>query len=315
MAPKVGIIGAGGIARHLKKRLTKKGWIVAWIGGRSLGDLRLLEKVDLVFNAISTLDNGEAARDNILFFVKRGIPVVTCEKGALAYHAKVLRRYMRLIGYQAACGGGSELLRYLLRLGVADRRGTHFWTVLNASLNMLFSEIGKGTKPGVAHRLAQKRRFLEPGKGSLFFAVSGELQDVLRKACVLFNTVLAKKEYLTPDMLTSWSLSQKELRFLCRHAKDYRYVVAFMNYKSGFGRQRHHGGFEAKVGEWSIKAGFRLIPPASRWIPDGPTNAVGIAGVDKNKRPFKVFSGKGAGHRPTTTAMITDAERLLGLRR
>src|SRR3989344_7683683 len=151
MTIKAGIIGAGRIAQHLQLRLEKQNWEVifslcqnAYVLGQktherkeeSLSELlrSLPMKPDIMFLAIPTVNRGEAARDYIQDCVNMGIPIVTCEKGALAYHAKVLDPSLNLIGFTAAVGGGTQLLRYV-RDRRLNKRKVKIHAVLNGTLN------------------------------------------------------------------------------------------------------------------------------------------------------------------------------------
>ncbi|MFA6938758.1 MAG: NAD(P)-binding domain-containing protein [Candidatus Paceibacterota bacterium] len=102
MKMRVGIIGTGKIARHLISRLKDMGIETCFSINRSnsssLERLLLKERPEAVFLTISTLDKGEAAREYILQCVKNNVPVITCEKGAFAYHASALQPYFNKIG-------------------------------------------------------------------------------------------------------------------------------------------------------------------------------------------------------------------------
>src|SRR4051812_25081521 len=111
------IIGAGGIAKRLRERLQSEDNDVLMLSRKDLAerDFRAIlhnEDPMAVFIAISTLDTGEAARDYMMHCIDERIPVITCEKGALAYYSKDLRRHLDRIGHSATVGGGTMMLDY-----------------------------------------------------------------------------------------------------------------------------------------------------------------------------------------------------------
>ena len=123
----------GGIAKHLQSRLVGQGhhaWLTVRKSKEEFKALLRSEQIQAVFIAISTLDKGEAARDYILTCVEAGIPVITCEKGALAYHAKVLKPHLDYIGFSATVGGGTRMLKY-----VQDRQLTGKQVEIHAVVN------------------------------------------------------------------------------------------------------------------------------------------------------------------------------------
>ena len=90
--------------------------------GFSFDSMLWREKSEVVFLTISTLDKGEAARDYIISCMNAGIPVITCEKGSLSYHAVMLKPYLKNIGYSAAVGGGTMILGYVKSRHLEDRQ-------------------------------------------------------------------------------------------------------------------------------------------------------------------------------------------------
>ena len=98
----VGIIGTGNIANHLSERLGNLGIKTSYMLGSAEANThkKLLHKYlpYAVFLAISTKDKGEAAKSYIGECLSFGVPVITCEKGALAYFGQQLRKQLALIG-------------------------------------------------------------------------------------------------------------------------------------------------------------------------------------------------------------------------
>jgi homoserine dehydrogenase len=308
MVPRVGIIGVGGIGQTLKKRIKEESWTLAWMAGNSKKRWSSPSPVDVVFVAISTLDMGEAARDYILRFVKKGIPVVTCEKGSWAYHPEALTPHRKLIGYQAACGGGTELLRKLSTEVLTE--GVMIDSVINATLQHLFSPIQGRVMPRARLYEAQRLRLVEPGPGGLMRTIQGEVKDATLKACVLFNTTLSCGEGITPQQFSRREFIRSDLERMRKDNFQYRFTVSFTNRACGFGDQVWPGEFRAQCGDWKVKGGFGLTEEDGFWIPDGPMNGYRIVGSPHHKAT-DVYVGPGAGRAPTVGAMMNDAKRLL----
>jgi homoserine dehydrogenase len=306
MAPTIGIIGAGGIAQALEKEVLKEGWSVEWMKSRSQG--RITRHVDLVFNAISTLDSGQAATRYTLPFLTRGIPVTTCEKGSWAYYPKELFPYKELIGYQAACGGGSELLRHL-STEVLVHESTLIETVINASMHFLFSPVGNVVSPQKQLRPAKELFLVEPEADGLLRTINGEIEDAMRKACVLFNTTLSCDLFITPKQFFRQPFTRSDLERMRKDNFHYRFVVLFTNYKDGFGDQMWPGEFRAQCADWKISGGFGYTLGEEFWLPDGPMNGYRIISAFREKP--EMYAGLGAGHASTVGAMMNDAKRLL----
>lgn len=315
MKTKVAIIGAGAIAKHLSARLESKGISVRFSINRSHARpsfeiLLAKEKPQAIFLTISTLDRGEAARDYIIACVKAGIPVITCEKGALAYHTEALRPYLDQIGFSATVGGGTRMLKYVKGRHVTEKQ-VEIHAVINGSLNFIFSEMrDSGRSLGEACEEAGKLGYAEPGANDPLSLINGELKDVIMKTCVFFNTVLAKEKLVTPDQFGLLKQTANDLERLSEEGGDYRMVVSFSNRPT----TKEHPFFGKKfalyhVNGWHITGGFRQITQSSQltsWLPGGIGNAVHIIEGDLGSGGKYTLSGPGAGHEPTTSAMLAD---------
>ncbi len=317
---KVGIIGAGGIAKHLAARLESQGITVCFSIGRNqteqFSELLEAEKPHAVFLTISTLDKGEAALDYILACIKAGILVITCEKGALAYHAKALKPYLDKIGFSATVGGGTRMLKYVTERHLTDKQ-VEISAVVNGTLNFLFDEIRRGGRSlGEACKEACKLGYAEPGATDPLSLINGELKDVRMKTCVFFNTVLASNRLVTPDEFGLLEQTASDLEQLSEDGGDYRLVVSFSNHK----QTKEHPRFGKQFGlhfidGWHITGSFRQITQASQlslWLPAGVGNAVYITEGELGSGGKYILSGPGAGHEPTTSAMLADFEELCG---
>jgi homoserine dehydrogenase len=314
---KVAIIGAGGIATHLRARLLSQGINVCCSLQKNprdkLASLLEHEKPQAVFLAISTLDEGEAARDYILTCIKAEIPIITCEKGALAYHAKVLKPHLDKIGFSATVGGGTRMLKYVQSRHLTGKQ-VEIHAVVNGTLNFIFDEICQGRSLGEACKEACGLGYAEPGATDPLSLINGELKDVRMKTCVFFNTILASDRLVTPHELELLRLTAKEVEQLSERSGDYRLVISFTNKKSAREHTRFGRQFSLHfVDSWHITGSFRQVTQASElssWLPEGFGNAVHIIEGNLGSGGTYTLLGPGAGHEPTTSAMLADFEEL-----
>ncbi len=309
---KVGIIGTGGIAQYLKGRLEKHGIEVCFNFGRGgknqFSELMANNKPDAVFLTISTLDKGEAARDYILDCVEHDIPIITCEKGSLSYHADMLKPYISLIGFSAAVGGGTLMLPYAAMRPLSYVDDFTIQAVLNGTLNYVFDEFGNGVPLGQACEQALNLGYAEPGSDNPVDLINGELKDVSMKVCVYFNTILGRNVFLNPDKLGILKFLPADVRLLSEEGVDYRMAASFSKQRNSI---KHLGkSLEHEIEAWHITAGFR---PVSSWMPNGVGNALYITEGDLGSGGQYSLQGPGAGHEPTTTAMLSDFCRLCKL--
>ena len=317
MSKRVGIVGAGAIAKHLANRLTVMGVDVVFMFGRNSQKIfeNFLDDVNLdaVFIAISTLDKGEAARDYILKCAERDIQVITCEKGSLGYHSDVVHlSKIGKLGYSATVGGGTRMLKYLR--GRRQIKGTvEIHAVLNGTLNFVFDEMrGNGRSLGEACEEASRLGYAEPGATDPLSLINGELKDVLMKTCVLFNTSLSDKVIITPDGLGSFEQTAEDLEIMSETGGDLRLVISFSNHRTMKEYSCVGNSFSLNSADgWSITGAFRDIPKSSQafsWLPVGVGNAIHLIEGDLGHGGKYTLLGPGAGHEPTTSAMIADFE-------
>ena len=315
---KVAIIGGGAIAKRLQARLEVEGEKVCFSlrrnhAGLSFGKLLAKHKPRAVFVAISTLDQGEAERDYLIASVETGIPAITCAKGALSHHAKTLKPYLEKIGFSAAVGGGTRMLHYL-KGRHPNNQSMQIHVVLNGTLNFVFDEMHRGGRTlGEACGEAAKLGYAEPGATDPLSLINGELTDVARKTCVIFNTALSHREFLTPNMLGSFRQTSQGIRKLSEKGGDCRLVVSFSNRRFSTSPVFFGKGFKAKTEGWNISGGFRQVGNLSEftsWLPGGVGNAIHIIEGELGKGGKYTLSGPGAGAEPTTTAMLQDYHEL-----
>lgn len=324
---KVAIIGAGGIAKRLHRRLVDRKCEVLYFlrrdtymqegversrNGRTLA--RMFDSgpeliPETMFIAIPTLDRGERARDYIVDCINAGVRVVTCEKGSLAFHAEELQPYWDgRLKYTAAVGGGTQILRFL-RSRHLNERQAEINAVINGTCNFIFDEVARGGRTlGEACQEAGRLGYAEPGANDPLSLINGELRDVMMKTCVLFNTTLARDEFITPDVLTEFQLSSGQLEELNGQAGNYRLVVSFSNRQSARSYP-YLNKFECSVDGWHIQGGFRKTTSDTdllSWLPAGVGNAIHVVEGNLGSGGKYTLTGPGAGHEPTTTAMLND---------
>lgn len=311
-----GIIGNGVIAQELKAQLKKEGIQVAFTyhySDTSTYDDVLCEHVpDIVFLAISTKDTGEAARGYILETVSREIPIITCEKGAHAYHADALREYAHLIGVSASAGGGSMLLGYA-RLRQLHQTLVDIQAILNGTINFIFFTLEQGSDLAEACRGAGTRGYLEPGATEPLAVVNSELKDVMLKICVFYNLVLSPKHTLKPEQLQWVSLTEQDLEALELHDKPLRLVVTFSNTHKGHSLVGTKKTILFAVQkEWTIRVSFQETDSLGSWLPRGAGNMLLINEGPNGAYGEHLVLGPGAGPEPTAHAMVNDCKRFYG---
>ncbi len=315
---KIGIIGAGRIGTHLKIRLGSEGHAVSFLPRMTrtaAAFLRALdaEAVEAVFLTISTRDTGEAALSYILACMQAGIPLITCEKGALAYHCDVLKPYLKKIGFNATVGGGTRMLRY-----AADRYSNsdgpiEFKMVLNGSLNFIFDEMsGDGRSLFEACMEADERGYTEPGAHDPLSLVNSELRDVALKTCIFFNTILAKDSWgscLKPLPELFVELDGMDLQKLVEDETGHRVFISISSEPFRHPEESlKHCFFKSHDG-WNIIGGFRRVDretDSASWLPTGIGNTIQIIEGNPGSRYRYTLSGPGAGYGPTISAMMAD---------
>jgi homoserine dehydrogenase len=153
-----------------------------------------LYQCDALVVAISTKDDGSAACDMILKAVQIGKPVVTCEKGALSEYFDELAPYLERIGYNSACGSGTNIL-CLLRNTLGTKR---VFGIVNGTCNYVswFTRQDDGpleTRLQKGIKEAQRLLLCEPGTDSPAQIINGELADACRKTVIVYNDAYPKK--------------------------------------------------------------------------------------------------------------------------
>ncbi len=348
---KAGIIGKGRISDELLARLSTDkfvNWQIIFIANskkifihgepatESKGLLRYSDKqftvarnkeedeiynhcrdLDIVFLAISTKDDGEAAYKLLSTIAgDLKIPIVTCEKGGLGSYWPELKPCLPLIGRNASVGGGSMLMEAAkIRL---DQYVSGFLAIINGTNNFYMDSVSNQKPPFQTVYEAIEMGYAEPVPAGqtpdILTVLRGETErDIPMKVSVFCNEVLNVE--LRANEIKVEPLTKEHVTFLNQNSGNYRHFVSFIrkgNDGFDYSPKPKIGGFEIEVDEWIIEGGFRRLSEQLFFLViPGVGNTV-VA--DEGENGYTVLArGLGAGRRPTVTTMIRDAYRLLGL--
>ena len=279
---------------------------------------RILEKVQLDFLAIPTKDDGVTAKRYMKDALERKIPVVTCEKGALANHFNALEPDLDKIGYGATVGGGSGIIDFVRSRRSYRTREAH--VILNGTLNFIWTGLQEGMPLERAVMEARAKGFADPGEEDPVRLILQEaLRDAPMKAAILYNLGFKPQAPLKAKDF-AMHLNEDALWRAIRSPGSWRFVVSYQNLRirGPYSDLDNIIAFTAKHEEWSVIGGFKRVTEdpitrlceATRWEQNG---ALMIEGKD-GSGGTTLCVGVGAGPGPTTAAMIRDAERLLAPR-
>ncbi len=319
MASRIAIIVAGRIGDVLCRQARERGWDIAFIltsrgiwkdAHKKIDEAHNFQKycdgLDAVCLAIPTRDDGKVAYDYMKTFLTRGIPVVTCEKGALANYFPELFPYSVKLRWTASVGGGTQLLRYVEGRNKNDIVEIH--AIINGTLNYVLDRISLGVSMEVAIHEARGLGYVEPCAKTTLDVVNKEsTQDVPMKAAILFNTVGFDRPIRARSMYI-YPLSMQELESVAHRAQTTRFIVSIFK---GRVVDRADGGFYHKQDEWVISGGFRQLdahPLFSRLVTSGVINTLLVH--ERSGGTYAV-SGPGAGPQATVSSMIRDLEEFL----
>ncbi|TAN58183.1 hypothetical protein EPN15_01820 [Patescibacteria group bacterium] len=327
---KIGIIGFGNIGKNIYEKVKEKGWKVEFVINSKgvfpekfsgIPEKESLDSffrhgryVDLVFLAIPTLDDGKIAKNYIDLFIKNGIPVVTCEKGALSNYFIKLKPHLSRVGFSATVGGGSGMIQFLQQRFSSGTREVH--TVLNGTLNYIWDDLKMGNPLGHIVEEITKLGYTEPGKSDPYDIILREVgSDTTKKASILFNLCFNSKRNLqAKDIVVT--ISPETIIQAINEAMMRRFVVSFE--KQEYFRQESDSisAFKCLIDGWIITGGFKRtdrnpliarLCNSTTWVNNAILTVEGDSGADG----VYICGGPGAGASPTSAAMIRDAERLL----
>ncbi len=228
------------------------------------------------------------ARDFVLSALKAGKDVVTANKHLLAKHGKEIyaaaRAAGRCVAFEASCGGGIPLI-LPLRYGLVANRITAIYGILNGTCNYILSEMGqKGKSYAEALSEAQAAGFAEPDPT---LDVSGT--DTAHKLAILASIAFCRDvelgklhvegiEYLDAQDLAAG----RELGYICK-------LLGIAH--------RTEAGLGLRVHPSFVHKDHPLAGTS------GSFNAVSVYG---NWVGHTLFYGRGAGSKPTASAVVAD---------
>ncbi len=324
---RAGIIGFGNIGKKLYEKLLENGWQVSFIVtrdhvfsvpgvsiDRSDNWVKYCHDVDVVFLAISTLDDGEAALHYIKAITERGISVVTCEKGALSNYFGELSPVLHRIGYSATVGGGSGLIHFLKGRFFSGICEVH--AIVNSTMNYIWDDLAMGNPLGHVVEEAKKLGYAEPGEDDPIEIIFGEACfDVPKKVSNLFNLCFDSNIILRAKLI-SILLTSESIRQAIAEAANRRFVVSFVREENFSEESSDILAFITNVDEWIITGGFKKMDSnpliarlckATTWV----NNAVLTVEGKEGSGGVYLCIGPGAGSSPVSIAMMRDAEVLL----
>jgi len=322
-----GIIGFGNIGKKLYEKLLENGWKVTFIvtSEHVFGDspdnpkdksenwLNYCRDVDIVFLAIPTFDDGRTAFNYITAVIEKGIPVVTCEKGALSNYFAELKPILNRIGYSATVGGGSGMIHFLQRRFFSGIREVH--AIVNSTMNYIWDDLRMGNPLGHIVEEVKRLGYAEPGEKDPIRIILGEAgPDVTKKTSILFNLCFRPKTILHAKDIKV-VLTDEMVRQAITEAMSRRFVVSFE--REGNFRKENSDitAFTHRVDGWVINGGFKRTDSpliarlcnSATWV----NNAILTVEGEDGSGGIYLCVGPGAGASPVATAMIRDAEGLL----
>jgi len=324
---KAGIIGFGNIGKKLHEKLLENGWEVVFIvtseyvfvgsidvpKDKNENWLQYCHGVAVVFLAIPTFDDGKTASTYITALTEKSIPVVTCEKGALANYFAELQPSLHRIGYSATVGGGSKMIHFLQGRFFSGIREVH--AIINSTMNYIWDDLKMGNPLGHIVEEVKRLGYAEPGEKDPIKIILGEAgPDVTKKTSILFNlcfrpqTILRAKDsdvVLTEEMVRQAITEAMTRRFVVSFEREENFkekdsdIIAFTHHREG----------------WVISGGFKRtdnpliarLCNAATWV----NNAVLTVEGEDGSGGIYLCAGPGAGASPVANAMIRDAEELL----
>ncbi len=333
---KVIVIGAGKIGQKLSELLIEKGHRVlaqatrtrvAWgelnLEFQDVGVDGIIEalrpsaaEADAVMLAIPNGDKGVAELKYMSAF--RGKHIITCAKAAHAFKYGEVLALGQPIGRRATVGGGTDMLEVLLRRHLGSEVVT-IYTVLNGTLNYVWSIIQAGGSFAAAIDDAKSLGFAEPSNDDPVAILNGELADVCMKSAILKSVALpCDAGHLSADDINIIPLTSADIPRLTSRNARYRFIVTFSTVPDVDEiAEGTPGSIRAKCGRWNIVGGFHDVKAESPWYDwlrqiDGVNNGFTIHN-SLGKDTGNSLGGPGAGPEVTAKAMIRDLHDLLAI--
>ncbi len=331
------VLGSGNIGTELKRQLGDEGHrVVATVTrskvvydqlGKSVdvqdkGDIdeiailltQALEQADAVMIAIP---NAKKGLDEISYMEAfRGKHIVTCAKGAHAYHYERVRALGQTIGRRATVGGGTDMLEVLRRRQLQQKDVT-IHAVINGTLNHVWSTVQTGGSFAEAVSDAKDLKYAEPGNDDLVGIVNDELLDVAMKSAIIRNVALqCGAGPCSADDFEIVPLSWDDIMRLTSRNARYRFITTFSSVADVDEIPlRAPGSIRAVCGRWRITGGFHDVKAESPWFDflrevGGVKNGFVVHNA-RGKDTGNSLTGPGAGPTVTAAAMVRDLHDLL----
>lgn len=305
---RVAVLGCGTVGREVAARLVESGErlgvellkVLVRDAARDRGLPRELftasiDEIDAAApDAVVELIGGvEPARSLVERFLGRGVPVVTANKTLIAHHGPALRALAEARGAALACeasvGAAIPIMAALRQL--AGDRTTSIRGVVNGSCNFILSRLGDGWAFDDALREARRRGLVEPDPSA---DISG--RDSAEKLCVLAAAVGFT---LMPDQVETRGiegLTPEDLAAARRSGRAIKLIAEL---------DLANGAVRARVGPTLLPRAHPLAQVEEE------ENAIAV----EAELAGEVFlRGRGAGPKPTASAVLGDLVRLLGSR-
>ncbi len=309
---KIGLIGCGtvgqGVVRLLQSeaaQIEKKTGVRLELARVADKDLAQARKVDLPADRLTTdaadifsdasisavvelVGGTGVARQFVLQALQSGKDVVTANKALLAKHGKeiysVARQHGRCIAFEASCGGGIPLI-LPLRVGLIANRIDAIYGILNGTCNYILSEMGqKGKSYAAALKEAQEAGFAELDPTT---DVSGG--DTAHKLTILASIAFGCD--VDFNRLHVEGIDRLDARDLAA-GKELGYVCKLLGIA-----KRTDGGLSLRVHPSFVHSRHPLASAS------GSFNAISMYG---NWVGHTLFYGRGAGSKPTASAVVAD---------
>jgi len=237
---------------------------------------------------IELVGGTSVAKDFVLRALRAGKDVVTANKALLARHGKEVYRTAReneqCVAFEASCGGGIPLI-LSLRKGLIANRISAIYGILNGTCNYILSEMdGKGKSYAAALAEAQQAGFAEPDPT---LDVNGT--DTAHKLAILASIAFCRD--VDFEKLHVEGIENLEAQDLAV-GRELGYVCKLLGIAD-----RTDSGLSLRVHPAFVKQDHPLATTR------GSFNAVSVY---SNWVGHTLYYGRGAGAKPTASAVVAD---------
>lgn len=234
-----------------------------------------VRRSDVVCLTISTLDQGEAARDYAIRALEEGKILVTCETGSLSYFYPLLISNIDRIGFSASCGI-DNIANVLLTNGGNTIEEIHL--IESPTLNFMPAEIFNENIP-----------------------------SCIMKACILLNVAIS--DFFTPSGFHIRKVSKEELGILSNSQRGVRFVISIDQPTPQQIAKPSADVFSRIISPWRIRG--RFTPDIPTVFGQDVFNADTAIVVRHRGGKIQKIVRVGAGPIPIANLMQADIRRLL----